>query len=366
MNKELKKVKIILGRFMPFHLGHLKIATYTDLNGPDREQANNLRETPNLKEISKLPTVILSILTPKEKVDSRHPFDSELMKEEMEMIKSNYKEIEDILYVKSADICAWGELLKENGYQAAVWITGSDEFNFYKGMAIKVPEYEEKNRDNRDCKGAYTKSFYVEEVKRNETSTDDFISTISGTKVRESLKNDDRELFKKMMPTGVYVLFDKFKEALSNAPEPKVKKSRKIKEYLNNIKPINTYIIENLRINKNIKVSSNGYEPKQGEHDKSQVYDDIWNDIKDSLYKWNAGPVYGFKGDKGVSFQVRVEGKYKGYWIVIKYNNSVWNDSFLITLAKYATDYKSESEAWKDGVYAGDESRVIDNFLGIK
>lgn len=243
-----KQVKICLGRFMPFHLGHLKMATYKDLKGPDSEQKDSLREQPNLKEIANQKTIILSILTTKDKVDTRHPFDADLMKDELELLKKNYSsEIEDILYVKSADICAWGEMLKQKGYQASVWLTGSDEFAMYKGMAIKVPEYEEKNRDNRDFKGACTKSFYVEEIER--TDDGDFISSISGTKVRQALLNNDKELFTKMMPKGADKYFDKFKEAVENAPEPKKRTTKKkVKEGMRSLKD---YIFE-----KNIKINN--------------------------------------------------------------------------------------------------------------
>ena len=220
---ELQEVKVCLGRFQPFTLGHLKMATYKDLKGPDKEQQDKLREQPDLKEIAKQKTIILVVSTPEDKVDTRHPFNDEVMKREFDIIKKNYKDdIEDVLYVKSADICAWGALLKEHGYKASVWLTGSDEFSFYKGMAIKVPEYEEKNI--KDCAGAYTPSFYVEEIERTENK--DFVSSISGTKVRQSLLDGDKELFTKMMPKGVNKYFDEFKEKAENAPEPKKKKKR--------------------------------------------------------------------------------------------------------------------------------------------
>ena len=244
MNKKLQEVKVCLGRFQPFTLGHLKMATYKDLKGPDKEQQDKLREQPDLKEIAKQKTIILSILTTKDKVDTRHPFDADLMKDELELLKKNYSsDIEDIIYVKSADICAWGEMLKQKGYQASVWLTGSDEFNMYKGMAIKVPEYEEHNRNNYDCKDAYTKSFYVENIER--TDDGDFVSSISGTKVRQALLNGDKELFTKMMPKGADKYFDKFKEAVENAPEP-VKKptKKKIKEGMKSLKE---YILENYK-----------------------------------------------------------------------------------------------------------------------
>lgn len=236
MSKELQQVKVCVGRFQPFTKGHLKMATFSDLKGPDKEQADKLREQPDLKEISKLKTVILSIYVDKAKVDTRHPFDAELMKDEMELIKKNYKEVEDVLYVASADICAWGEMLKEKGYQAAVWLTGSDEAPRYAPMAIKVPDYEISNRDNRDVKDAFTKSFYVESIERTDEG-DDFIATISGTKVRQALKDEDKEYFKKAMPDGVDRLFDKFREAVINAPEP-VKKTtkRKVKEGMRSLR----------------------------------------------------------------------------------------------------------------------------------
>lgn len=240
----MKQVKVCLGRFQPFTLGHLKMAIYKDLKGPDAEQKDSLREQPNLKEIANQKTIILSILTTKDKVDTRHPFDADLMKDELELLKKNYSsEIEDILYVKSADICAWGEMLKQKGYQASVWLTGSDEFAMYKGMAIKVPEYEEHNRDNRDFKDACTKSFYVEEIERSNDG--DFVSSISGTKVRQALLNDDKELFTKMMPKGADKYFDKFKEAVENAPEPKKKTTKKkVKEGMKSLKK---YILEALK-----------------------------------------------------------------------------------------------------------------------
>ena len=132
------------------------------------------------------------------------------------------------------------------------------------------------------------------------------------------------------------------------------------------MKTIDIFITEKLKINKDSKAEK--YKPTQGVHDKSQVYDDIWDDIKDHLERWGAGAVYGWKGDKGVSFSVtngkNIKDDYD--WIVIYYDNSPWDDSFLITLSKYGTDDPHEAISYKEGVYAGDEPRVIDNLLGIK
>lgn len=213
MNKELKQVRICLGRFQPFTLGHLKMALYKELNGPDKEQLKSLREQPDLDIIKNQKTILLVISTSKDKIDERHPFEDELMKKEFDIIQQQYGEIEKIIYVKSADICYCGEILKQNGYQASVWLCGSDSYSYYKKMAMNVPKYEIQNRDNRDCKDAYTKSFYVENIERNEN---DFISSISGTKVRETLLNNDKDLFISMMPKETEILFDNFRQAIIN------------------------------------------------------------------------------------------------------------------------------------------------------
>ena len=102
-----------------------------------------------------------------------------------------------------------------------------------------MPEVVSNYIDNRDFKDACSKSFYVEEIERSENS--DFISGISGTKVRQSLLDNDKELFTKMMPKGMDKYFDEFKEKVLNAPEPKKKTSkRKVKES----KSLYDYIVE--------------------------------------------------------------------------------------------------------------------------
>lgn len=237
----MKDVKVFLGRFQPFTAGHLSCAIYKDLKGPDKDQADKLREQPDVEAVKKLPTVILSILTTQYKTDARHPFEANVIKKEFDIIKRQYKdEIIDILYVTSADICAWGELLKKEGYRAAVWLTGSDEYKMYKSMAMKVPEYEEHNKKGYDCKDAYTKSFWVEDIPRN------MEDGISGTKVRKALKDDDFEEYKRMMPKGTEKLYNTLRDIvniyehnLSNY----IKQSISLYELLHE-KETNKYILE--------------------------------------------------------------------------------------------------------------------------
>ena len=302
----MKQVRVCLGRFQPFTLGHLKMATYKDLKGPKDiqgyrgivKQSELLREQPDLDEISKQKTIILAIYTSKDKVDKKHPFDVDLIKKELEIVRKNYPEIEDVMYVPSADICLWGEMLKKAGYQASVWITGSDEAKGYVEMAMKVPDYEVKNRDNRDCKGAYTKSFYVESIERTDDS--DFVSSISGTKVREALINNDMNYFRKAMPKGTDHLFDEMKEAVVNAPE-KTTKTKKIKEYIENnshysMKTIYEYLNKNISDNLLFEGGHvfDGGSDKIAKEDIQPTLDAYLKEIKrlfPKAYKWYEKPV---------------------------------------------------------------------------
>lgn len=129
---------------------------------------------------------------------------------------------------------------------------------------------------------------------------------------------------------------------------------------------INKFLFEKLNLNTDSKITpQQPYKPMQGEHDKSVVYDDIWNDIKDHLERWGAGPVYGWKRNQGVAFSV-TKGKNvkKDDWIVIQYN--IEYDDFTIFLSKHGSDEQRDIKDSVAMVYLGQEPMVIDELLGIK
>ena len=129
---------------------------------------------------------------------------------------------------------------------------------------------------------------------------------------------------------------------------------------------INKFLIEKLHISNQSKLKNKPYTPVQANHDKSKIYDDIWDDIKDSLERWGAGPVYGWEGKNGVAFHI-TKGKNieENDWIVIRYNKGY--DDFTIFLAKYGNiDDEENIKRKEDMVYSGQESDVIDEILGIK
>jgi hypothetical protein len=102
----------------------------------------------------------------------------------------------------------------------------------------------------------------------------------------------------------------------------------------------------------------------KGEHDKSKTYDDLYKDVEKSLSRWGAGPVYGWRGDKGIAFSVS-KGKNvkKDDWIVIYHDRR--SDSLLITLSQFGTDDPDQAKDYREYVYAGEEPDVIDELLGI-
>lgn len=102
----------------------------------------------------------------------------------------------------------------------------------------------------------------------------------------------------------------------------------------------------------------------KGEHDKSKTYDDLYSDVESHLKRWGAGPVYGWKGDKGISFSVSKGRNVKpNDWIIIKYNREY--DDLTIMLSKYGEDDEKSIREYRDQVYAGQEPEVIDEILGI-
>ena len=108
-----------------------------------------------------------------------------------------------------------------------------------------------------------------------------------------------------------------------------------------------------------------GFDEKQGTHDPSVIYDDVYSYIEKDLDKWGAGPVYGWKGDKGVCFSVKKPDGSTA-WIVITmmgFNGYYNDDSFLVTISKYGTDERDEADDFYHYVYAGDLNMVIDSLI---
>lgn len=181
----IKDVNLVVGRLQPPTLGHQSIleALYKE---------------------NEYPTVLALISNTK--FDAKHPFSDELIKKEIDTCWKGKDFYCDTIYVKSAAIDKIGEALKEKGYSAHLWGCGTDREAMYKKMASN----EKYTKDFPD-------DFKVFVVDRDEKSS--AVDGISATKVRQSIKDDDKAAFVKMMPDGAQKLFNEFKEELSKINE---------------------------------------------------------------------------------------------------------------------------------------------------
>lgn len=161
-------VNIIIGRFQPFTLGHLKCAEYAfDKKG--------------------VPTVLCCIETTKS--DEKHPFlTKDIMPIMQKMVRQELK-LADVVTVKSADIVKLAEAVREAGYEPVSWTCGTDRIDDYTNMAEKYHDMAQLP-DN----------FEVLEVKRGDED-------ISATKVRNAMKAGDQGTYEKLTPKAWHKYF---------------------------------------------------------------------------------------------------------------------------------------------------------------
>lgn len=173
MKDKLKQVNIFPGRFQPFHKGHLKCCE-------DAYKENGY------------PVVIMYIHNTK--FDNKKPFDDELLIKELEILKKEYDYIEDFIPMKRPLLGIMCNDLKEKGYEANIWLAGSDRIDSYKRqlnpkyideLGVKLPTLMETNR--------YT----------------------SATEVREAIKHNDKDKFAELMPKGTENMFSEYKQQLA-------------------------------------------------------------------------------------------------------------------------------------------------------
>ncbi len=153
-----KKVNIIVGRFQPFTIGHMKCIEYA-------------------YKKTGYKTVICMIETTK--TDERKPFESNILLPLYKEMFKNNKYIEDIILVKNADIVKISESVP---YTICSWCCGTDRVESYTRMTNNYKE--EANLPD---------DFNVIEIKRDD-------SDVSATKLRQLLKEGKKEEFLKLSP----------------------------------------------------------------------------------------------------------------------------------------------------------------------
>lgn len=220
MNKQ--KVNIVIGRFQPFTLGHKELVV-------------------ELYKKNNLPICILYI--DNKKFDARHPFSNDIVEQCIDASftdKEKSKYLADIPYmkVKNANIVEIGQMLSENGIEPVLLGCGTDRYEQYKKMANN-PKYRNQ--------GQLSDDFDVALLERNE-------SEVSGTKVRQALKDNDIDSFNKMtmyhktlVKQQFDILYDTLREQLITVKENLINLSEYICIYEN--KPEEILNFDNVKSN---------------------------------------------------------------------------------------------------------------------
>lgn len=157
----MEKVNIIIGRFQPFTLGHLKCA---------QEAQRRLG----------VKSVLLVINTVKQ--DARHPFLTKQIEKILDKMCKEEPALTGYVLVKNADIVKNVEILREAGYEPVSWTCGTDRYAQYEAMVKKYGK--DINLDD---------NFEVIEVKRGDED-------ISATAVRQALRNNDEDTYISLVP----------------------------------------------------------------------------------------------------------------------------------------------------------------------
>lgn len=168
--KERTPVNVIMGRFQPFHSGHLNMAK-------------------KLKEKNGHPSVAL-VVYPGHNKSGKSPFNEESIKRYMDAVVANNEEIESYLIINRGLLGSGIAKLIEGGYDPILIGAGSDRIEDYKKQIDYLKMSDLKDQINDD----------IELVETPRTT--------SGTEVRNTLLSGDFAKFKKVVPKEVANLFN--------------------------------------------------------------------------------------------------------------------------------------------------------------
>ncbi len=174
-DKELKNVNLLIGRFQPFHNGHLKMAKF-------------------LKEKNDLPSVVV-VVYPGHNKSGKSPFGEEMISKYMDGIVGDEKEIEDYIIVQRGLIGSAIVKLLNKGYNPILIGSGEDRTEDY----TKQLDYVKKSDIGDQMK----------DLKLVQTPR-----VTSATEVREAIKDEDYLKFKKMVPSAVEKMYTGLKSAI--------------------------------------------------------------------------------------------------------------------------------------------------------
>jgi hypothetical protein len=167
--KDLKDVNVLIGRFQPFHNGHLKMAKL-------------------LKGGNDLPCIV-AVVHPGHNSSGKSPFDEDLVKKYMEaVVRENSNELCGFFIVSRGLLGVIYGTAKKHGFNIKSIAAGEDRISDYK----KQIDYLKKNGSD------FPKDIEIIETPRS----------TSATEVREKIKNEDFSSFKKLVPSSISSLYN--------------------------------------------------------------------------------------------------------------------------------------------------------------
>lgn len=172
-------INVIIGRFQPIHRGHISISKFLkDANGYDSVYVNIRGEKPNVKS----------------------PISVETQQEIFSIVKKNENSILDFLQTNRVLAEEIFTLLRNHDYEPMSWGAGDDRTDEYKRQL----DYILKVKDNQMN---VNPNFDIINIPRN-------IVKVSGTMVRNSITNGDKNEFERCMPKYLYKFFDKLQDEI--------------------------------------------------------------------------------------------------------------------------------------------------------
>lgn len=227
-----KKINMTVGRFQPFTLGHLNmIKEGTNNNAPCiiyqikskdvPESLNGWKVGSKVVKKSEINNILHYIDDPNNVVLSEHekdimkrPFSNELINKELDIIKSNNKNlIYDVVYVSNMfeALIMFNDFIIEHKdeFEPGNLICGDDRYETYSKTVNKYDELD-SILYNKKVRNYLQDKLNVLYLKRNQ-------KVVSGTKVREAIIKNDKSTFVSIMPSGVGdKMWVDFKDAFDN------------------------------------------------------------------------------------------------------------------------------------------------------
>lgn len=187
LNEQLAKqgkedVNVIVGRFQPFHKGHLSIVENMYKENKKRAYIFIVRGT---------------------KLNEKTLFSEKLTEDIVLEVANKHKDI--IAGVKTIPTVAIDKYILGNlrpKYEPVLFGAGDDRVESYQRQIDSIIQKGELN---------VKPEFKVFHLKRS----GGFVAEISASKVREAIKNDDKSTFEKMMPEETYSFYDELKKELN-------------------------------------------------------------------------------------------------------------------------------------------------------